>query len=357
MRRGVRLKYLNPSGRWPSGNVRFYYRPPGAKAVPMPDTPPDHPLFLARYAELHGETTQPTPTTGTLAATFLAYQASDTFLALSAGTRANRRRALSKMADAYGAARLADLLPRHIRKDLSCLAPHPARNRLKVWRGLCRWAVDAGLIDTDPAREVRAPTPPQSDGFTAWTRDDFTQFRAHWPIGTPERLAFEIMHHTCAAIGDAIRLGPRNVADGWISYTRAKSRSPATCPLAGGPAWSEPDGQLVAALDAIEARHLTWLVKKDGAPRSKKSAPQWFSRACTAAGLPDLTAHGIRKGRAAIFRENGASVEQRMAWLGQETEGIARHYSRTADLRRVIEPGTDFSNSTEPTSNFPRKNA
>ena len=50
----------------------------------------------------------------------------------------------------------------------------------------------------------------------------------------------------------------------------------------------------------------------------------------------NIPVHGTCKGRAAIFNENGASVEQRLAWLGQETEEEARRYSLSADLKKVI---------------------
>lgn len=74
-----------------------------------------------------------------------------------------------------------------------------------------------------------------------------------------------------------------------------------------------------------------------GAPRSPKSAAQWFSRACTAAGLEgSKAAHGIRKHRAAVFKENGASADQRMAILGHETATEAARYSKSADLQKII---------------------
>lgn len=52
----VRLKGLNASGRWPSGNVRYYYRPAGQKGIAMPDLPKDHPDFLAAYARARSAT-------------------------------------------------------------------------------------------------------------------------------------------------------------------------------------------------------------------------------------------------------------------------------------------------------------
>ncbi|WP_157771601.1 hypothetical protein [Thioclava nitratireducens] len=51
---------------------------------------------------------------------------------------------------------------------------------------------------------------------------------------------------------------------------------------------------------------------------------------------PRKSAHGLRKLRAAIFRENGATKDQRMAILGHETAAEAEHYDKSADLKRVV---------------------
>lgn len=343
--RGVRLKHLNASGRFPSGNVRYYYRPKGQKGIPLPDLPPDHPKFIAEYAALHGaKPERPKPRTGTIAAGCRAYIASDVYLALAASTRAYTRRAVEDIEARYGLAPLDDLRPRHIRQDLAPMGPHPANNRLKVWRALGRWWLDAGLIEADPARDVRRRATPVTDGHTAWTRDDVAQFRAYWPHDTPQRLAFELMHRTCASIGDACKLGPGMVKDGWLTYRRGKSGSEAACPFSA-PArdWFEADGHLARCL-ALAPRHALFMVTKQGRARSTKSAAQWFSRACTSAGLQHLSAHGIRKHRASVFKENGATTDQRMAVLGHETQSEARKYSKSADLRRIIS-GTESSNS------------
>ena len=55
----VKLRYLMTAGHWPSGNPRLYYRPRGQKAVPMPDLPRDHPLFVAAYLTACGLTELP----------------------------------------------------------------------------------------------------------------------------------------------------------------------------------------------------------------------------------------------------------------------------------------------------------
>lgn len=336
--RGVRLKHLNAAGRWPSGNVRFYYRPRGRKGIALPDLPPEHPEFLAAYAKAaEGEVPKTTAdATGTIAAGVVAYLGSDAYLELAASTRGVWRRSLDDIRLRYGAGTLETLEPKHIRQDLARLSGHPANNRLKVWRSLCKWWFDSGMAETNPAKSVERRKTAKAQGATSWSRDDMEAFRSHWPIGTPERLAFELMYQTCAAVGDMTRLGPGMVSGGWLTYTRQKSKSMATCPwLAPAPRWFEPSPHLAACIEAAP-RGITFLLTAHHRPRSPKSAAQWFSRACTDAGLPDHSAHGIRKGRAAMFRENGATVDQRMAILGHETEEESQMYSRGADLQRVV---------------------
>ncbi len=354
MRRGARLKHLNRSGTFRSGNPRFYFRPKGQKGTPMPDLPIDHPGFLAAYVALAGEPikSKPEPRTGTIGAALRAFRASDRFLSRATSTRGVWLRFLTEMEDTWGRSMLADLETRHIRKDLARFEPHPANNRRKVWRAFCSWCVDAGLIDDDPAEKVRPRATPRTEGHTPWTREDVAAFRKHWAPSTAQRLAFELMHRTCASIGDACVLGPGMIRDGWLTYTRKKSGSMASCPMgADAPAWFEHSEDLARAIAAQPQKHMTYMVTRAGRVRSHKAAAQWFSRACDDAGLPRLSAHGIRKHRASVFKENGASAEQRMAVLGHETEGEATRYSKSADLRRTIE-GTESSNSSETGSNY-----
>lgn len=338
IRGAVRLKHLNASGRWPSGNVRYYYRPKGQKGVPLPDLRPDDPQFLDAYVKVSkGAAPEPEPAvTGTIAAGIAAYLASDVYLGLAASTRSVWRRFLDDFRKRYGKGTMATLQPKHIRQDLAKYPAHPANNRLKVWRGLCKWWLSAGLIDDNPAKQVERRATPKAQGAVPWSREDMRSFRNHWPVGSPERLAFELMYQTCASVGDMTRLGPNMVKGGWLTYTRQKSKSTAVCPwTVSAPLWFEASEYLAECLSAAP-KGLTFLLTAHKRPRSAKSAARWFSAACTDAGLPEHSAHGIRKGRAAIFRENGATTDQRMAILGHETEEEAHHYSKSADLVRII---------------------
>jgi integrase len=355
---GVRLKGLSQSGHFPSGNPRFYLRRPGEKALAMPDLPKSHPGFLAAWLAAMGpqKPGPQKPLTGTIGALAAAYMASAAYQNLAPGTRAYLRLHLEAIRTTWGTARADTLEPRHIRADLASLSPHPANMRLKAWRAMCKWGfAEAALLPANPALQVAKRVTPRSDGFTPWTRDDVARFRAFWPHHTAQRMAFEVLHRTGAAIADACQIGPAMVRDGWLQYRRAKTGSAAVCPMTAdtAPGWFEHDDHLALCV-AAQPRHTVWIVTGQGAAKSRKSASQWFSAACRKAGIDGKTAHGIRKFRAGVFKENGASADQRMAILGHETDAEARRYSAGASLVRTVTGTPDFQLPPQ-TSNFGQK--
>lgn len=316
----------------------------------MPDAPKDSRAFLAAYlaATDHKPQIDRKPRRGTVGALVTGYRASAAYHNLADSTRDYMRRNLDAIRATWGEAVAADLESRHIRADLAKLSPNPANMRLRAWKAMCKWAFqEAALIETDPAAPIRKRVTPKSDGFTAWTREDVETFRAYWPHDTEQRMAFEVIHRTAAAVVDACRVGPAMVRDGWLHYVRKKSGSPAVCPMTAetSPAWFEHDDHLTACL-AAQPRHLIYIMTQAGKPRSHKSVSQWFAGACRAAGINGKSAHGLRKYRAAVFKENGASAEQRMAILGHETESEAKDYAASASLVRTVW-GTPNSNSPD----------
>ncbi len=334
MRQSVRLKYLDPIGKFASGNVRYYYRRLGNR-VAMPDLPPDHPKFIAAYSIAHGSTPRTPVVSGTIAAGTEAYFASDQFLMKRASTRDQRRRIAEKIKTTRGRGSLATLEPWHIRSDISDFRAHAAINRWKVWRALGKFWLTKGLLKSNPAAAVERPEAPKANPYKSWTRDDFARFREYWAVGTPERWALELAYQSCASSVDLVALGPANVSDGFLGYNRSKTGSRAESPLAAVPLWFEVSPSYHACI-RLAPKHMTYLTTKAGTSRSSKAVSSWFSRKCTDAGLPDHSLHGIRHGRASIFKENGATKDQRMAVLGHESEAESNHYSKSADLRRVI---------------------
>lgn len=143
VQRGIRLNGLKASGLWPSGNVRYYYRN-ARPVIPLPDAKPDSPVFLAAYAAAAaGEPTvqrgKVTHRTGTIGAGMRAYLASDDYLSRAASTRSRWMNFIEEFENFFQKAKLADLRTQHIRKYLSKFGPHPANNRLRVWRTMGKW--------------------------------------------------------------------------------------------------------------------------------------------------------------------------------------------------------------------------
>lgn len=77
---------------------------------------------------------------------------------------------------------------------------------------------------------------------------------------------------------------------------------------------------------------LTFLVTDYGKPFTAAGFGNWFRDRCNEAGLPQCSAHGLRKMGATRAAENGATEHQLMAIFDWKTPGQARIY--TAQARR-----------------------
>ncbi len=345
MRRGIRavkLKHLNRSGAFSSGNPRFYYRPKGQKGIAMPDLPMNHPKFLAAYAKAAGVMPRAPVVSGSLAAAVELYKGSDDFAFLAAGTRAARRRMLDDLAINYGHARTQHLRGEHIKKDLARFSGHARNNHLKMWRGFCKFLVDHYRLDADPSDGIKRSKVAKSDGHVPWNTDQVARFRDYWHIGTMERLAFELIFWTGARVSDAIRLGEGSIDhDGWIVFAQQKTGGEVAIPFRRDlPQFVERfAGDLALLHSAIKSRkerHLTFLHTQAGASRSPKSVSQWFAAKARKAGIEGRTAHGLRKSRAIALAEAGGASPQIGAWTGHESLKEIERYIKKFDKRRAL---------------------
>jgi integrase len=338
----------------PSGLRFVYYAKPGCKRARLPDLPENDPAFLIAYAEaVRGAVRAPSrlePGEGTIAALCVSYQRSLAFRGLRDATRQTRGPALDRIAAKAGRALVADLAPRHIRRDIAALSPHAANNRLKVWRVLMNHAIDLDLIETNPARDVkRRKTPP--GGYHCWTDDEIAQFRAHHASGTKARLAFEVALWTGARRGDLVRLGRQNISGGSLSYTSQKTRIEVCIPVLA---------EAQAEIDQAPGGEMLFLPAKNGEPYDDHLFGQWFQRRCHEAGLPSFCSlHGLRKARARIMAEVGATTHAIAAWGGWKTLGEVAHYTAAADRRKLTHAGTEqkqkLDNPTDPVVDFLEK--
>lgn len=341
MRRGVsRLKGIKVINK-PDGRRYVYRRVQGA-LIPLPDLPENHPEFLRAYAA--AGLAKPAPRSrdpqGTIAALCTVYLASQDHHRKAPSTRAVFARVIHKIRAERGTGLLAHLQTAHIRKDVRALTPGAAATRLKAWRSLMKYAVEEGLIETNPAKDVTAPKS-VTISHHQWTQDEITAYRKHWPIGSAQRTAMEVIYWTGARCVDAVRLGRQMVKHGWLTYTQQKTGGPASCPVANLPTWCIPlQGDLDHFTASLDSGRILWIATSTGAARSVKGLSQFVSAAADTAGLPkNCTAHGLRSARAAALAEIGASTHQIGAWTGHASLSEIAHYTKKADQIGILSGG------------------
>jgi site-specific recombinase XerD len=234
-----------------------------------------------------------------------------------AGWQKDRRRVLEVFREEYGRFELRHFEPHLIDKILARKLERRIINGRKTGGSAAavrlreqlllffRWAKKQKLIASNPVEEADTPTH-KGEGFYRWTERDIQTFRSHWALGTKPRLALELMLWTGTRRGDARLLPPPR--NGRFVGKAGKTGKEFDLPVAP---------PLQEAIDAMPAVGLiTLLVTEYGKPFSAAGFGGWFKDKCRAAGLPQCSAHGLRK--ALTRRGAEASVPQQgLKALGQ----------------------------------------
>jgi integrase len=210
-------------------------------------------------------------------------------------------------------------------RDRKSATPGAANNRVRAFRVMFGWAVEAEHIPHNFATEVKTLRYAKQE-FHTWTREEVKQFEARHSIGSKARLALALMLFTGVRRSDAVRLGPGHVKDGWITFTTQKTGADLSLPILPS---------LRAILDQSPLGRAAFLETAHGKPFTSNGFGNWFRDRCDEAGLPHCTAHGLRKVGAVIAAENGATTKQMMAIFGWETEKLAAHYSKKASQKKL----------------------
>jgi integrase len=261
------------------------------------------------------------------------YRHSSAWAALSAVTRRQRENIFKRVIASAGETPIAEVDERAIRdgRERRAATPHAANVFIKAMRGFCAWCVEDGLMSSNPAASVKMLAGPNdADGFHTWTQEELDRFEKRWPVGTRERLAFDLLLYTGLRRGDAVRLGVQHIRDGVISIRTEKRRLGKAGELVAIPILPP----LAASIAATTTGDLTYLVNERGQPWVKESFGNWFRDVCRLAECPG-SAHGLRKAGATRAAEKGASERQLMAIFGWSTGKMAQHYTRSADRARL----------------------
>lgn len=288
------------------------------------------PAFRQAYqAALTGEQpTAPTQKTssGSLRWLMERYRETQDWTRLSIATRKQRENIFRPVIEQHGDKPFRNVTVRTVQGGLDRRAatPFQAKNYLDAMRGLFRWAKTAQHIEQDPTAGIVAHKP-KTEGFPVWTEDEAAKFEAAWPIGTRERLAFDLAIYTGLRRGDLALLGRQHVRDGVITFRTKKTGEVVDLPILP---------QLARSIAATRTGDLSFIVGSAGRPMVKEGFGNWFREVCDKAGVKG-SLHGLRKLGATRAAENGASEKQLEAIFGWRGGGMATLYTKAADRRRL----------------------
>jgi integrase len=346
MKMSVEYRYLCRD-RDRHGSVRVYFRR-NKKKVRI-RAKPGTAEFQAVYDRLLKESTAALPVTrpsvpipGTYRWLCQKYFESVDFKQLDPQTQRTRRLVLEhtcaeKIApdasETFGDCPVGRMTSKAVRiiRDRKADLPHAANTRIKAIRRVFKWGLEYEIagVTGNPARDV-SYLRVQEGGYHSWSVDEVEQYEQRHAIGSTPRLALALLLYTGQRRSDVILFGRQHVRGNSLRFTQHKNRNrrPITLELPILPA-------LQKIIDASETGDLTFLVTEYGQPFTAAGFGNRMRQWCDEAGLPECTAHGLRKAGAAIAAENGATPHELMAIFGWLTLKEAERYTRAAEQKKI----------------------
>lgn len=317
------------------GNQRLYFKPPGCKksrlkfAKGTPEAKIEYKQLLDAY-ETGDTIAVKTSSTTSIDWLLKKYMTSSTFLALAENTRKQRQNFYIRFTRNFGDTPYDTLTASDLAAVRDSLKPFAARNFLKAMKAAYSWSMEPenGMMDHNPAAAVKMPSP-RTKGHTPWTLDDVLKFKDHYKKGSVQRKCLACLVFTAREISGVRTLGRGDVRDGFIRGERQKTWADATTPVLA----------LLKGELGEDYNNLVWIARTNGKPYSVKSLSQLFSKWATDAGLPALSAHGLRKSVGTILADLGASENTIMAVLSHRSASSAQVYVRGANRRKLAEEG------------------
>lgn len=311
------------------GKVKWYVRIGKGPRIRL-HAPYGTPEFMAEYKAATSGRPQVEPrqsSKGTLCWLVDRYMDSSRWAELSPATQAQRRNVLFRVLTTAGdepfeAITRASILSGIDRRKAT---PAAARHFLRAMRYLFDWAVYAQLAPANPTDGVKSPRLKRSGGWHVWTEEECQRYEARWPLGTRERLAFDVLLWTGLRRGDAVKFGRQHIGkDGMARLRQSKT---------GGDVSFTILPPLHASIKATAGKGLTFIATLSGGPMTPASFGMWFADACAAADVPG-SAHGLRKAgatRAASY----LTPHELMAMYGWADLRMASHYTATANRDKL----------------------
>jgi len=225
-----------------------------------------------------------------------------------------------------------------ILRDRKASVPEGANNRIRRLRAMFKYALlpeNRHLgVTSNPTLGVDFLKPKRAGGFPTWEPEHLDLYEACHAKGTRARLAYDLLKYVGCRRSDVVKIGRQHTRNGRLRFTAHKGRNktPVTIDML-------ILGEFAEALAAAPANNLHFLVTAHGKPFTAAGFGNWFRECCDEAGLPGLSAHGLRKAAATRAAEDGLTAHELMAKFGWLTLAQAEHYTRAAQRRLLADSG------------------
>jgi len=182
----------------------------------------------------------------------------------------------------------------------------------------------------EDSERIKVAAGERSSGFHTWTEAEIAQFYERHPVGTKARLAMDLMLWTGQRRGDAIKLGKNKLVDGGVLFKQGKGGKVLWLPLAPQLVRS------IVAVPKVEGQE-AYLVHAYGQPFKNASFGNWFRDRCNEAGLPQCSAHGLRKAMMRRLAELHLGNQSLKAVSGHTRDEEVATYTRDVNQAAMAE--------------------
>lgn len=313
------------------GKVRLYYRIGKGKRIALRGRPGTQEFndSYAKAASKYGIKSH--DETGTFNALIKAYYKSSSFLRGKEATREVSARIIDKFAAEHGHRKVADMIRADVEKMFSAKASTPAaaNTLLKKLRALMKFAIQNDYAMHDPTQHF--------DRFKegthhTWTEGEIKKYELQWPVGSRERLAFDLHLYTGQRRGDVSRMTWEDYQHRTIRVAQQKGDDEAQDEFLVIPA----HGNLQRSIARFKQTATTILCTANNRQFSIAGYGNWMADNIEKAGLPDkCVTHGIRKAAARRLAECGCTSHQIASITGHKTLGEVERYTKAVNQGKL----------------------
>jgi site-specific recombinase XerD len=222
-------------------------------------------------------------------------------------------------------------------EKVASTSPSMANLTLSVMHRLMWYAKKRRLIKANPFDDIEMFA---TGEHWCWTEEELAQFEQKWPLGTRERLIYEVLLCTTQRVSDAAEMNRTKITtEIWegvklkvMHVVQIKTGVELHIPLL------EP---LEAAMKAYPTNGLALIGSKiAGKKLTANYVGELMADAIDAAELPQrCVAHGLRKASMRRMAEMGFTPHQIQAWSGHKTLKEIEHYTKQVEQKKMAMAG------------------